>query len=328
MTSAGDDETVADRAAREATAWFVRLNNPLASDQDRRAFRDWLAVDPSHDEAYAEVRALWAELDAPARMLAAEGRRRAPDRHASPPVRRGATSRGLRLGLAFALIAMIGCGLTLWRDPGLMARLAADHATKPGERREFTLSDGTKLLLDGDTAVTQSFAKASREITVTRGRVFLTVARDGRPFLVHANDLDVTVLGTGFSVDQTEDRVTVDHGLVSVATHGGEGVELKAGDQVQAVDGRLGAPAHIDVDAAFAWRRGLIVLDAAPLSDVFEELGRMAPGRVATLQQEVRAMRLSGVFRADDPDALIEAMRTGLGLKTVSAPGFATLVYR
>jgi transmembrane sensor len=42
----------------------------------------------------------------------------------------------------------------------------------------------------------------------------------------------------------------------------------------------------------------------------------------------VRAMRLSGVFRSDDPTAVIDAMRASLGLKTVSLPGIATLVYR
>jgi len=39
-------------------------------------------------------------------------------------------------------------------------------------------------------------------------------------------------------------------------------------------------------------------------------------------------MKLSGTFKADDPDALKEAMRRGLGLSVVEAPGLATLVYR
>lgn len=322
MTSAEDNGAQTERAAREASAWFVRMNNPLATDADLRGFQTWLAADPRHEDAFNETRALWAELEAPARALRAEVRR-------GPPTVAVPRRKGRRVAAVLAMLAATGMGLAVWRDAGLLDRALADHATRPGERREVRLPDGTQLLLDGDTAVSQSFAGARREVTVTRGRVFFEVAPDpARPFRVHADDLDVTVLGTAFSVDEDERTVTVDHGSIEVATHAGDAVRLADGDQVRASAQGLGAPVHVDAATALAWRRGLIVLDAAPLSEVFDELGRMAPGRVTALQDEVRAMRLSGVFQANDPDALLEAIRSGLGLKTIAAPGLATLVYR
>ncbi|MFD1331595.1 FecR/PupR family sigma factor regulator, partial [Methylopila musalis] len=76
-----DDGDPAERAEREATAWFVRLNDPMASDQDRRAFQRWLEADPAHERAMAATRDLWDDLAAPARTLSASRARSAPARH-------------------------------------------------------------------------------------------------------------------------------------------------------------------------------------------------------------------------------------------------------
>jgi transmembrane sensor len=54
----------------------------------------------------------------------------------------------------------------------------------------------------------------------------------------------------------------------------------------------------------------------------------MKPGRVIITDSSLRRLTLSGVFRVDDPDAVVEALNSALGLKTVSILGFAILVYR
>jgi transmembrane sensor len=54
----------------------------------------------------------------------------------------------------------------------------------------------------------------------------------------------------------------------------------------------------------------------------------MRPGRVIIADSSLRRLTLSGVFRADDPGAVLKALNSALGLKTVSIPGFATFLYR
>jgi transmembrane sensor len=320
MMSAGDDDP-AERASREATAWFVRLNTPTATDADRRAFKDWLAADPAHGQAIAEVRQLWDDLGDPAAALAADGWHRRANARRRPHGWRGAA-------MSFALAAAAAVVAALWLDPGVVARAQADHATRPGERLDVALADGSKLFLDADSAVSESLGADGREVTILRGRVWFDVASDARrPFTVHADSLDVRVVGTAFGVDREEGLVTVDHGAVRVV-QGDDERALTNGEQVRIASGRLGSLKRIDPAQALAWRRGLIVFDAAPLDDVILELERMAKGRVIAPQPEVRAMKLSGVFRAENPAALVEAMRHGLGLRVVSAPGVATLLYR
>lgn len=311
----------AERAAREASEWFVRLSNPMASDHDRRRFQAWLAADPAHGDAIQQTRALWSRLGEPAAELGRGGwHRHAP--------RRPAAHRTYRLAASICAIAFIG-GALFWRDPGLVDRWRADHATRAGEHLEIVLADDSRLYLDGDSAVTVQLHDDRREVEILRGRVWFDVARDEkRPFRVVSNEIATEVLGTAFGIDNEHAKVTVEHGRVAVSDRRSSRVELGASEQIAVEGDHLGAKAKIDPQAAFAWKRGLIVLDSAPLGVVADELGRMAPGRVIIADAELRALTLSGVFRADDPDAVIEAMHTALGLQTLSLPGFATLVYR
>lgn len=315
----GQDEA-GERAARQATAWFVRLNNPLAGDADRAAFRAWLDADPLHRSAFADADDLWRDLGEPARRLRADVRRRETSRRR--------VGRARRLAGAAAVVATLAGG-ALWRDAGLIDRAFADYATPPGPRRDVTLADGTKVTLDGDSALDVAFAATARDVTLVRGRAWFEVAPDAdRPFTAHADAIAARAVGTAFAVDRAAHAVTVDHGVVDV-TGNGETVTLGPGRAVAlAPDGTLGATTDVALDTALAWRRGLIVLDAAPLGAVADELARRASGRLVIPEPSLRALRLSGVFRADDPDAVVEAMRTALGLKTLAIPGLAVVVYR
>jgi transmembrane sensor len=317
--SAEPDETESrERAAQEATAWFVRLRNPLATGEDRRAFRDWIAASPVNADAYDEAGALWGRLDLPAARLGARGWHRKTNR----------STFAFRAVAAAASIGLIG-GAAFWRDPGLLDRLRADHATAPGHQSEVVLADGTRLFLDGDSAVEVQLHTDGRHVTLLRGRVFFDVAPDpSRPFRVSADILQTDVLGTGFAVDNETASVAVEHGAVAVTRPAGARVKLGAGQGVHARGEGLSDAEAVEPSQSFAWRRGLIVLDSAPLGRVADELARMAPGRVFIPDRELRALTLSGTFRADDPDAVLEAMKTALGLKTLSVPGLATVVYR
>jgi transmembrane sensor len=316
-SGAGGDRD--EQAARDAIAWFVRLNNAGVTEADRRAFRAWLEADPEHERAMAETSALWGDLKEPAARLGQGGwYRQRPRAHA----------RLGRLAAIAACLALAG-GVALWRDAGLIDRVFADHATWPGERREFVLADGTRIHLDGDAALRITFAPTLREVTLDRGRAWFDVARDeNRPFVVHAGRIGAQALGTAFAVDREAASVTVEEGRVAVEAGGARAV-LKA-DQRAALDadGRLGPIFPVDHAVAGAWRRGLVVLDAAPLGEVAAALSRLEAGRVVIPDADLRKLRLSGTFHAAEPREIVEAMRAALGLKVVRVPGVATVIYR
>ena len=328
LTDRNGPDEMSERVAREATAWFVRLNDPSATTADQADFQRWHSASPTHAAAYARMGELWEGTREVASALGAGHWYRSPQ--AEAPHRRGRLFA--RTALAAAALLLVAGG-ALWRDPGLFVRLTADYAAAPGSHIERTLTDGTRLYLDGDGAADVRIDERTRELTLLRGRAFVDVAHDAaRPFRVHAGGAEVQVVGTAFGVARDAEAVvvTVERGQVAVAAQGtpAGNALLTPGQRVKVADGKVGATQTVDAETALAWRRGLIVLDRASLAEVVEDLDRAMPGRVMLTDPHLRTLTLSGVFRADEPGAVLEALRSALGLRTVSIPGIATLIMR
>ncbi|PZQ50683.1 MAG: iron dicitrate transport regulator FecR [Rhodovulum sulfidophilum] len=298
------NETAQAEIDRVAAGWLVRLGSPALDDADRRAFRAWLEADPAHGAAFEAARDVWAGLGVPAAALARSDRRR----------------RRWRAGA----LALAGCAVAAV----LILPRGADHATPDGLRRTVLLADGSRMMLDGDSAADVRVDSASRRVALLRGRAFFDVAPDpSRPFVVTAGGLEATVLGTGFAVDRggAEVTVVVDHGRVSVRAADGASAVLTGGERVTA-GATLGPPEAARPEVALAWRRGLMVFENRTLGEVVPELER-AGGPIVIPQASVRALRLSGVFREDDPGAVLDAIEAGLGLRTARL-GVATVIFR
>lgn len=124
-----------------------------------------------------------------------------------------------------------------------------DTLVAVGHPAELRLSDGTRVSVHADTELRLERAidgGLSVRLTGAEGRVFCEVAKQKQgAFRVHAQGLDVKVLGTRFVVDQgvRASRVTVVEGRVE-ARGSVDAIVLGAGDQVEATQ-------------ATGWRLGL-----------------------------------------------------------------------
>ena len=214
MTSEPHDDPETEKVASEATAWFVRLKEPNATDADRWAFRRWLAGDPRRHEAFNEVKRLWSDLETPAAILGEGGWYRDTAKPA-----RALLSRSLPYAASLAGCFLAVCAALLWRDAGLIDRMRADYATRPGERREITLAEGSSAYLDGDTALTVKLDSNGRRIRLLRGRAWFDVMPNkDSSFAVATSDVEVRAIGTAFAMDwdHGEIGVVVERGVVAV----------------------------------------------------------------------------------------------------------------
>jgi transmembrane sensor len=316
-----DHHETNDVTARQAIAWYVRLKDTTATDADRDAFHAWVTADPARGRAYEDAMRLWGQLHAPAAELGAGGWYQ-PVRHRT----------FAPLAMATLALVVLVVAAVWWRDPGLVDRAFADHATTRGVRQNVILADGTRAYLDADSAITVSITQAARDVHLRRGRVWFDVVSDqGTSFRVVAGDVEARVLGTSFAIEWQPDAVviTVECGRVSVAWAGRDpALVLTARQRLRITAGAPAVPESIDPDIVLAWRRGLIVFDRASLGTVIDELDRMAPGRVLVMDESLRQLTLSGVFRTEDPAAVLGALRSAFGAKTTTIPQFATLIHR
>ncbi|MCJ1886395.1 FecR family protein [Pseudomonas sp. LA21] len=330
-----DIATSPQQAQRQARQWLLRL-------QDRdgeawlEAFQAWLAADPQHALAYAEVDALWQASAAPAQRLAAEegdalnAYLAQMDRPAARRAQLNHRRWSYPLASAACLLLMLWAGA--WWSPGnWLGDLSADYVSAPGQVREIALADGSRMTLDADSAVAVSLEGEQRRVELLRGAASFTVKHLPKPFVVRAGEGEARVLGTEFEVRRLDGqtRVTVAEGRVSVRGSHAVGVPevvLGAGERV-GIDGTtLGAAQPADAQAALAWRQGWLTFYRAPLGEVLERLGAYYPGRIVLLDDELAQRRVSGSFPSADPQAALDSLQAVVGFRQQALLGRFVLI--
>jgi transmembrane sensor len=300
-------KTIADEAAR----WFADRDSGLL--EDERELAAWLAADPRHARAFAEMEAVWADVRAS--LTPQRHRHRRPSWRRQ---RQGKPRRWVPVAVAASLAMLVVGEAQDWPT-----RLQSDAMTATGERRTVALPDGSRVQLNTASAIAVDYRGDRRVIRLLKGEASFTVAADpSRPFTVEAGGGGTTALGTRFLVrDLGEDtRVTVTQHSVRVAYPEEQTPHARIGEGQSLLYGPgrgLGTAMRVNAADAEAWTQGVLVFENRPLSEVVAELGRYHPGYVRLIGAEVQSRRVSGVFSIDDPVSSFAKLQRSLGLRSV-----------
>jgi len=286
-----------------AIDWWLRQNEgPPLTKKERADFDRWFAADGVHRAAFDEVAGLFGHMA-----------QRCPG---AGPVRK---KRRTRRKLAGAAVCATILALLLLGDAPLY--LMSDHYAGVGAAERITLEDGSRVELNSRTAVALRFSGAERRIVLLEGEAWFEVAPDtARPFVVEAAGGTVTALGTAFdvSLERGGAQVAVGQHRVAVASGGGSVLVEEGQQSAYAKGAAAGAPTEADLDRVTAWRRGQLMFENRSLGDVVDALGRYRRGFVYFANPALRARRVTGVFRIDDPLAALRQIETALGLQAIT----------
>lgn len=323
----------------QASEWFVEFRTGDPDEDQRKRFIAWLRTSPEHVRAYLELAAIWNEgprLDPERRYdgselteLASQTNviplerdpeiRRPPERNARFKDERRAfvRRRGFFAMAAGVLMALAGIGT--WHYVH-----RSTYATGIGEQRSITLADGSRVDLNADSRIRESFSDQERRVELLRGQALFQVTRDPtRPFIVLSGDTQIRAVGTQFDVYRRRNgtTVTVIEGRVvvspighvsaaDVAVEAGENVLfLAAGEQAIVTAESAVKPERPNVQAATAWTQRRLVFEAAPLSEVAEEFNRHNRRPLVIRSPELRTFQITGIFSSTDPGALIRFLK-------------------
>jgi len=317
MRSAATDDAMTEKKSavppdvREAAIdWWLKQTAGRFTKTERAAFEAWLAEDETHRDAYSKLTALGDFMTS-----------RWPGAGPQRKTRR----RRRRMATAVSAAAL---ALAFYDDISL--RLRADLLTGPGETRQMTLPDGSRIELDARSAITLNYTLGQRRVTLLDGEAWFDVAPDAtRPFVVEAAGGTTTALGTAFdvAVENGRAQVTVTSHRVRVASGGGE-VIVDEGQQSAYGAREAANPAQpANVDRATAWRRGRLMFEDRPLGDVVRALGRYHRGFVYFVDPALRARRVTGVFNVEDPVAALDEIETSLGLHATHITRYLTIIH-
>ncbi len=147
-----------------------------------------------------------------------------------------------------------------------------------GNKIHITLADGTGVWVNADSKLVYpaSFGSATREVWV-EGEAFFDVAQHPKqPFVVHAKDVAVNVLGTSFNVNTYDAniRTTLTSGKIS-ASASRQRVVLTPGQQASYNIGS-GILLQLEVDTRIftSWKDGDVYFEEADLATIVRSLGR------------------------------------------------------
>jgi transmembrane sensor len=302
-----------DRITREALEWLVRLRDDQATDDDRRAFQDWLSQGDSQAAAWARAEALWKRLDI-----------------AQPEVdalRRSRTVFNRRNLLRGSVAALIGAGalyVSSRRD------LLADVVTDIGERRAVTLADGSAIELGSYSALSVNFTDSSRHVELHRGEGFFDVAVDAaRPFILSAAGGTTQAHHAAFDAKHVDDLVTVaaSAGAVLVRVGPLPPVKVEQGWQVSYGGQGPGEITRASPATIKAWREDRIVFQDVPLRRVLAELERYRRGRIILMNGGIGNIPVTAIFDTRQPEAALQTVADTLSIRVLHATRYVSVVH-
>lgn len=285
-------------ALNQAVDWYVRLNDSQATEAQRADWQAWLAADPRHEQAWARLQNLRQRFD------------QAPQGMAALALENARHSRRTALK---ALTMLLGAGVVGWQ--GYQASpWSADYVTRVGQRRRFTLADGSRLDLNTDTRVDIRFDAGQRLIQLRQGEILVQTARDSRPLSVQTSEGRILALGTRFSVRQVDGltRLAVEEHAVEIRPRLAElqAVRVSAGQACDFTSGGVGALRPAAASAS-AWTQGMLVAVDWRLDDLLAELSRHRHGYLGC-SPDVAGLRLSGAFNLNDCEAALASLQDAL----------------
>lgn len=296
---------------KNAAQWFVRLRaGPVTPRLDAK-FRRWLAADPANELDYERHELTWAlagELarDQEIEQLLVEAQQATST--ARPMPRHILTWSAV----AAVLVAAIYAGVN-WESPGD----AIVYMTAVGEQRTVVLPDQSRMTLNTSSRVRVAFERNVRTIELEYGEAMFSVTHDpSRPFEVHAARGMARALGTEFNVLSQASAVTVSvlSGKVQVvAPEAGARLQsavITNGEEVTYNNAGVSQVQRADAARINGWRSGRVAFNNVDLQAALREFNRYGGTPIVIGDASLASVRVSGVFRIGETDALLRALST------------------
>lgn len=183
---------------------------------------------------------------------------------------------------------------------------------------QVVLSDGTQVWLNSTSKIRFpfKFPGNQREVFI-EGEAYFTVKQDAtRPFIVHAGQADIQVLGTSFNVNAykaTQVITSLVQGKVAVLA-GSNKLLLDPGKEVVAATGEPLTMRDFDEETTLAWRQGEHYFRDASIREIGEMMSRWYDVDLVIDNPEAGNMRLRGKLYRHRPLQTFLDQLNSLGL--------------
>ncbi|OUR74383.1 hypothetical protein A9Q78_00640 [Methylophaga sp. 41_12_T18] len=289
-------DTSIDTIREQAVEWVLRLED--ASKEELRINRvelgRWFAEDERHRQVFEQMQSIWS----------------APEQKISNH------KQSKKILANIGMLAVVG--IMILQMP--WAYWTANHHSGIGEIQTVKLDDGTKAMLNTNSAINIKFDGKQRQIELVRGEVMVTVAKDlnQRPFTVVTLHGKAKAMGTIYSTRLHEQKTVVkvfESQVKVTANNSSDEMVVRAGESAS-----VDATKVIKLDPVKKrkpdWAHNKLLFNNASMEEVVARLNDYRLGTVS-MSTEVanRNLRFTGLLPAQDSDAALNIVADSLGLK-------------
>ena len=171
-----------------------------------------------------------------------------------------------------------------------------------GEYR-LVLSDGSVVYMNSESRLKYpvKFIEDKRVVKL-EGEAYFDVTHDEQhPFIVHTEQLNVKVLGTGFNVmaykGDARTEVTLVHGKVDVKSKNISEILTPSRQFVMNNDTREYEVRSVNVNTYVDWKNGILNFDAMPLEELGEKVARWYGVKFFFSKESLKYLKFSGAFK-------------------------------
>ncbi|AOA59738.1 FecR domain-containing protein [Acinetobacter larvae] len=299
---------------QQATEWYVRLQDDQFSEQDYAEFQCWLQQDLRHQQAWQCLQQFGLSLANIKHPLFAQAMAAIEQKeHARPHY---------SLKSLLGLLIFTGAIWAVYQaqQQQLWQQWQADYKTKVGQQKQIELADGSKIILNTNSAINVHYDHSQRQIELIKGEIYIDVGQDlqHRPFSIQNRDGIMQDIGTRFHVRQNHNHtlLAVSDGEVKVTTKLSQhSVHVLPQQQVQFDQHRLENITPLNSQYT-AWTHGTLSVYRMPLIEFISELDRYSPTKLRyddSIQQA--GLEVSGVFPIQDPEKVLHSLEQQLPIK-------------
>jgi transmembrane sensor len=330
-----DADTATDVHA-QASAWLVRLRSGDASADEQQAFEQWCETNPQTAhllrDTWSSLRSAAAEIAEEERANGSAWRGQAGRRASVHPLRPG---RRAFVGFAIAAGASwlaLKPPMQLWPALG---DFAADWRTGTGEQRRVVLSERVAIEMNTQTRMDRLPVQDTLHgVELVAGEAEIVAAPPPAGYAGPMRTIAV-VAGKGrmqaevarFDIKRVDGQVCVTCLSGTVAfEHPRRRMVLQPAQQIVYDDRDVQMVSGVDPSAVTSWRRGVLVFNGVPLSQVVSEINRYRPGKIILRNASLGDNRIQAQFPIAKLDDVVGMLGKLYGAHITQLPGNIVLL--
>jgi transmembrane sensor len=294
--------------------------------EDQKKLQLWLNEDEENQKIFDSYKSTWNEMDRvngkSTREINLEWARLENEINfeASAPL---ATQRSLFSNVyryAAALLFVVLAGFAVYY---FLNNQGTEQLVAQVQIQELELSEGSKVTVNSNSKLTypKRFQKDKREVELS-GEAFFEVSKDpNRPFIIHAGELQVEVLGTSFNVrayeNQNEIEVSVSSGKVAVyrPENPDEKVVLIKGQKAIFYKSSTKIEASINDNINFdSWKTKQIIFEDTPLPEVVRIINEIYKSELKLVGTQLNECPVTTTFDNQSLKSILNVLESTLDL--------------